>query len=203
MTPADSTNRPRKVGTAALMALLACVLAAGTVSADTELGHKGTVGPHSLKDTYSNGGARCTYVKTFESETSKWWRVSWIKVRPPVMKAISTKQTVGWRFVVQRSEDHGPWETTYRSPIQKATAYSNSAAAFSAMRIKVIVPPPSSQFSNRHHYRVIVKMMWYRADGSQRGSARHLVDFYREKVDGEVFPGEEDGSCQGIKGQVV
>ena len=197
------TRRPRRVGTAAFLALLACVLAAGTVSADTELGHKGTVGPHSLRDTYANGGAKCTYVRTFEGETSKWWRLSRIDVRPPLVKAISTRQRVGWRFIVQRSEDHGPWQTTYRSPIQRATAYSSTAAEFSAMGIKVIVPPPSSQFSNRHHYRVIVRMVWYRKDGSQRGSARHLVDFYREKVDGEVWPGEEDGSCTGIKGQVA
>jgi hypothetical protein len=198
------TTRIRRGSLFSSMALgiAATILGVSPVAADTELGHTGQVGTHSLSETYLDGGAKCTYRTTFEGSGSHWSRLRRIDVRPPRMKAISAQQRVGWRFIVQRSEDDGPWEATYRSPIQKATASSNANAAFSPMGIKVIVPAPSSQFDNHHLYRVVVKMFWYRPGGSQQGSARHLVDYYREQVDGQVNAGNP-GGCPGIRGQVV
>lgn len=203
VTPSHLPRRPFRLASAAFITLLAGVLAAGPVAADTDFGHKGQVGPHSLRDTYSDGGAKCVYEVTFEDQGARWVRLAKVAVYPPRIRAISAKQKVGWRFIVLRSQDQGPWGATYRSPIQKATAYSDAKAKFSPMGIKVIVPPPSTQFSNRHLYRVVVKMFWFRADGSQQGSAKHLVDFYREKDNGEVSPSSEDGACRGINGQVV
>jgi hypothetical protein len=199
----DSYSRRRPVTASVLLAALVAIFAAGPVGADTELGHKGKIGAHSLRDTYTNGAAKCTYRTTFEGSGSHWWRLRRIDVRPPRVFAISGSQKVGWRFVVQRSKDQGPWQVAYRSQVQKATASVNSRAAFESMGSRVSVPPPSSQFDNHHFFRVVVKMIWYRADGSQQGSARHLVDFYREQLDGEVFAGDGEGACQGIKGQVV
>jgi hypothetical protein len=200
----DATRVSRRpVLPSILVALAALGVGVAPAAADTELGHTGQVGAHSLRESYSDGGAKCTYRTTFEGQSSHWWRLRRIDVRPPRVRAISGQQVVGWRFIVQRSEDGGRWERTYRSPIQKATASTSANAAFSSMGIKIIVPAPSSQFSNHYQYRVVVKMFWYRANGTQRGTARHLVDFYREQFDGEVSAGDGDGACWGIKGQVV
>lgn len=193
----------RPLAVAVLIGPLAIALAGAPLAAATELGHVGRVGAHSLIDSAANGGARCGYVTTFQDGGAHWWRLARIDVRAPRVRAISGLQRVGWRFIVQRSQDHGPWQVTYRSAIQIATASTTTRAAFSPMGVKVVVPPPSGQFSNRHHYRVIVKMLWYRANGTQQGTARHLVDFYREQLDGEVNSGDGEGVCQAIKGQVV
>jgi hypothetical protein len=203
MRATGSYSRRRSLTASLLLAVLVAIMAAGPAAADAELGHKGQVGAHYMRDTYSDGAAKCTYRTTFEGSGSHWWKLRRIDVRPPRVFAISGSQKVGWRFVIQRSEDQGPWQVAYRSPVQKATASVNTRAAFASMGSRVSVPPPSSQFDNHHFIRVVVKMIWYRADGSQRGSARHLVDFYREQLDGEVYAGDGEGACQGIKGQVV
>ncbi len=182
------------------VALLAAVLAIGPVAADTELGHKGDVGLHWLKDSNESGGAKCSYVTTFQGPTSHRWGLKRIYVRPPRVRAISGSQTVGWRFIVQRMEgNEGSWATTYRSPIQKRTASVSARAPFSEMGVKVVVP----EFADDLSYRVIVKMIWFRTDGSQQGSAKHKVDFFRmQQDDGEVY-GDDDGDCPSQKADVV
>src|SRR5688572_15756315 len=127
----------RSLFTSAAFGIVALMLAVAPVAADTELGHTGKVGAHSLQDTYTNGAAKCTYRTTFEGGSSHWWRLRRIDVRPPRMFAISGSQRVGWRFVVQRSQDQGPWQVVYRSPVQKATASVKSRAAFESMGSRV------------------------------------------------------------------
>ncbi len=182
------------------VALLGVMLAIGPVAADTELGHKGDVGVHWLKDSYANGGAKCSYLTTFQGPISHKWGLNRIDVRPPRMRAISGVQTVGWRFIVQRTEGHeGAWAVTYRSPIQKRTASASTNAAFSAMGVKVVVP----EFADDLSYRVIVKMVWFGPNGSQQGSAKHEVDFFRmQQDDGEVYA-DADGDCPSEKADVV
>jgi hypothetical protein len=105
------------------------------------------------------------------------------------MRSISTSQVVGWRFIVQRSQDGGPWQRTFRSPIQKALAHQDANASFTRMWVKVNVPPDglSDEFITSYSYRVIVRMIWYRADGTQQGSARHLVDYAHNVLAGKDY----------------
>ncbi|MDQ3937865.1 MAG: hypothetical protein M3253_04195 [Chloroflexota bacterium] len=113
-----------------------------------------------------------------------------IDVRPPKMRSVGSRQRVGWRFFVQRSllYEEPVWTTTYKSPIQKATAYSGVNASFDSMSVSVRVPADS--WDDPYIYRVRVKMFWYRSDGRVQGTARHGVDFYAQTVDGDTGGGD-------------
>ncbi len=77
-------------------------------------------------------------------------RLKRLDVRPPRMRsAIAGLQKVGWRFIVQRSKDGGPWKVSYRSPIQVATARADSDARFLPMGVNVTVPA-ASRHENHH-----------------------------------------------------
>jgi hypothetical protein len=164
---------------------MALAIGVGPVAADTELGHSGQVGRHSLRDTdIEHSGVICQ-AETVVSGPSGYERIlKRIEVRPPRMRSTGSPQRVGWRFIVQRSPefDEPVWTTTYKSPIQKAIAYSDVNASFTAMGVPVAVPADSY---NNPFYRVRVRMFWYRADDSVSGSARHGVNFYGTIVDGD------------------
>jgi hypothetical protein len=175
MQPVTATSRSRRIAWSMVLASLIAVMAVGPVAADTELGHKGTVGKHSLRDSSRQGGVFCYYKTLSESKNHFEGKLNRLVVRPPKMRSISGVQKVGWRFIVQRSIYDGPWKRTYRSPIQRAKATSNTNASFSRMSVKVNVPADGLEAG--YSYRVIVKMFWYRPNGTIRGSARHLVDY--------------------------
>lgn len=150
--------------------------------------------------TSSHGSqARCRY------EATQIGRFGWteadlrrIVVTAPTIYGTRRGQTVGWRFVVQRSIDRGPWRVTYRSPIQKATAGPSRAALFTRMGVDVAVPKPPAGAdwdAFRVHYRVVLKTFWYRADGTIQARGSHLFDDHRHYVDG-VFE-FTDEFCRG------
>ena len=170
----------------AVVAVLALVVTATPVAADTELGQSGQVGQHSLRDNdVDHPGVICRS-KTVASGPGGYERLlKRSEVRPPRMRSVGSYQRVGWRFIVQRLRkwsDEQVWKTTYRSPVQKATAYSGVNASFDPMDVAVDVPADSY---NDPFYRVRVTMLWYRADGSVSGSARHSVDYYGTTIDGD------------------
>jgi hypothetical protein len=179
VTATSRSSRSRRVAWSIVLASIVAVMAVGPVAADTELGHKGTVGKHSLRDSARQGGIFCRYKTLSESKNHYEGKLNRLVVRPPKMRAISGVQKVGWRFIVQRSNYDGPWKRTYRSPIQTAKAYSHTNASFTRMSVKVNVPRDGvdGEFDASYSYRVIVKMFWYRPNGTIRGSARHLVDY--------------------------
>jgi hypothetical protein len=193
----------RKVVPVLIASLAALVIGVGPVAADTEIGHEGLVGLHSLRDTdLEHSGVICQ-TETVLSGPRGYERIlKRIKVRPPRMRSVGSQQRVGWRFTVQRLRewsDEG-WKTTYRSPVQKATAYSTVKASFDPMDVAVAVPADAY---NDTFYRVRVTMFWYGADGSVSGSAKHWVDFYGTIVDGDrssVDGGWADGDyCTGYE----
>jgi hypothetical protein len=164
--------------------------------ADTELGHTGTVGAHSLTDTSSQPGAKCHY--NFNSGLGLG-KLKTIEVRPPNMSPVRTKQVVGWQFTIQRrfvGSSTGPWKQVYRSVTQTTSIGGGDSGGFTSMTAPISLP--SNEGANgEHFYRVIVKMIWYHADSSVMGTARHRVDFYR----GVMNTGEhwtDDGSCGGL-----
>jgi hypothetical protein len=120
-------------------------------------------------------------------------RLRRIKVDPPSMWSIRAKQKVGWRFVVQRSVDDAPWTVTYRSPLQKSTAYADRAASFTKMAVDVKLPAVSDK--SEVAYLVVIKAFWYRADGTKEYKIRDLQERYFHYVDGEYW--FEEGYCAG------
>jgi hypothetical protein len=140
--------------------------------------------------------AKCRYTATVSS--GDFWTEALLKkiaVQPPtVAKTVGTK-SVGWRFIVERSlaRDFGPWQVTYRSPLQRAAR----SADFTPMRVAVHVPAESNTPNGQDHvyYRVTLKLFWYATDGSVQNKVSHLMnDMTLALPDGEVT----DSWCQGL-----
>jgi hypothetical protein len=188
------TNTPvtalvRRPVLASMSAVLFALVAAGPVLADLEQGHTGTVGFHELRDG-SNGGAVCRYKQIVPSPSGYNYeaKLKRIDVRPPRVRASSGSQEVGWRFIVERRGYSGtwsPWVVTYRSPVQRDVTNTTTDASLTSMGVGVAVPTTSADDSPGYVYRVLVKMFWYGADGSTRGTALHLTEKYK-KILGHV-----------------
>ncbi len=167
-------------GIAVVTALFLAGSIVGTVAADTERGHTGAVGTHSLRDTQTTPGVKCIYEDQGGPSTFNGL-LTWIEVKPPKMMSVSGAgtQAVGWKFIVQRAAyepgfERGSFRTTYSSPVQMGTATETSNAAFSSRMVHVTVPT-----GGHYVYRVLVKMIWYAPDSSKQGTATHLADWYR------------------------
>lgn len=159
----------------------------GPVAADTDLGHTGLVGANSLTDTLTKPGTRCDYITGDGREGA-----ATVNVRPPKVFARNRtagldRQTVGWRVVLQQSEDFVTWYTDEHSPVVKALATDATKAAFSPMSIAV----PFNLF-----VRVHVVMFWY-VPGSTtvvQGRSVREVDDYVRFLDG-TFEDNVAESC--------
>ena len=170
----------------ALTSVVALWIGAGPVAADFEMGHKGKVGPHSVVDSADAASVRCNYKTVAEVDHPDDWyvwrgKLTRLEVRPPRVRSVIGTQRVGWRFIVQRAVNptstfSDAWKTTYRSAVQTATATDTKRARFTPMYVPVDVPRASAERS--YGYRVMVKMFWYRADGSVQGTAKHLLSYY-------------------------
>lgn len=181
-----TTRRSVPVVTGILMAIIASAFVAGPVAASYLWTETGRVGPYELTDSMSESSVRCNYLTVAVVDYSgpeHVWRgkLDRLEIRPPKVWSVRDSQTVGWRFLVQRAKNptstfNDPWVTTYRSAIQTATANEMSAAAFTPMIIPVDVP--RGTLERNHGYRVMIKMLWYRADGTVQGSSKHLLSYY-------------------------
>ena len=162
-------------------ALGASAISVGPVAAQTEIGHTGTVGFHTLRDTEARPGATCTYT---QRDGSYFWEgdLTRIGVRPPRMRAAMGNQQVGWRFVVQRRAwdgEFGPWKNKFFSPIQWDVTDTTHDASFTWMGVDVDVPTSNPDEPPEYLYRVRVKMFWRNASGDTTGMAVHEVDWNR------------------------
>jgi hypothetical protein len=172
-----TSRRFRRACTAAAFVGLALVVVApGVVSADTLVSRYARHGSNSLNDTSDAPGATCTYQQGFGNDLRS------IKVRPPNVYARNRSsgvdnQNVAWRVLIQRQDPtpNGGWVTVYRSDPISGTATDATPAAFSEQTIpyEVTNDDPAA-------YRALVKMIWYRFEGSGRmGTVTRRVDFYR------------------------
>jgi hypothetical protein len=181
----------------AFSGVIAVLMAVSPAAADTPLAHTGNVGPHRLIDTWSKPGMACHLSQV----AFNWWMLDRISVRPPKMRGTRDHQPVAWRFFVERSpigtEVAIPydWKVTFRSPRQSAVAHVHTPARFSRMDTPITVPKPHAH-GDVYAYRVKVRMIWYRANGTVQGRATHLVDLRRQtaindpdgQVDDATFP---------------
>lgn len=165
---------------------LAALGAAQPVFADTELGHNGTVGVHSLTDTSASPGAIARY-KYNNADGFGWLKR--LFVHPPNMRAVAGRsaQTVGWLFTVERKicglGGCDIWRLRYTSPEMTAVTDDSHNAAFSDATVGVTVPCGHNCADAGATYRVNVKMIWHRPNQSVQGTARHRVYYYRAQMD--------------------
>lgn len=123
------------------------------------------------------------------------WELRRFVVEPPVMHTNMDQQTVGWRFVVQRSlnGEYGPWKVTYRSAIQKRTATASHAEPFDTKSVDVAVPDVENP--RDVHYQVTLKMFRYRSDGSVKSSISYQMPLLKWYLNGNYY-GDEERFCQ-------
>ena len=163
---------------------IAVALGAQPALADTELGHSGIVGTHSLEDSALGPGATCKYRFANEYDRGKLVR---IVAGPPLMRAVSTEtaQTVGWKFTVERRV-HGiggasEWVKRYVSAEMTVVTNDTHNAPFTKATVPVHAGPLLA--GGMYEYRVLVTMLWHAQDGSVQGKARHRVDYYGSVID--------------------
>jgi hypothetical protein len=149
------------------------IAAALTMSQPTlafvQTGSTGRTGAHVVTDTESLPGATCSY--RFNSTTGQY-KLRHISVFAPRMKAVRHmgSEKVGWRFVVQRrlltSAGYSAWNNRYTSPMWTVMTDASHYADFVGHEgVSVTVPYPYGG-SNSASYRVLLKMVWYRHDGT-------------------------------------
>jgi len=176
------TGRGRSSQIAVVLALAAAAIVAGPVAAATP--------PTS---DYGNT-VDCRY-KAPGPGPAYEFRLKKFVVTPPVLYANSGTQTVGWRFVVTRAKNWGgdPWKITYRSPIEKASATTAQAAAFTSKSVDVAIPNVENVTSVWYH--VTLKLYWYKADGSVASQTTYLMPWMKWIMNGHYY-GDYDHICQ-------
>lgn len=146
-----------------------------------ELGHTGTVGVHSTTDTSSDPGAIGKY-RYYASDGFGWLTRFW--VNPPNMRAVAGKtgQTVGWLFTVDRKVcgiggcQH--WMLRYTSPEMTAVTDDATDASFTQATVGVTVPCGHNCEDVGATYRITVKMIWHRSNGSVQGTVHDRIYWY-------------------------
>jgi kynureninase len=145
---------------AVTLAILAVVVAQ-PVLADTELGHTGTVGVHSLRDSSSEYGASCKYRYLPAYDFGQLRRVY---VFAPRVRAVTghSSQLVGWKFTIQRRtvwlDGPGPWKNRFTSTEQMAMTSDSAYAPFTERSASVDVPfgpdenGAAAQYRGLHHH---------------------------------------------------
>ena len=131
-----SRCRMRRVAFAGAIAVVSLTLAVGPAVADTELGHKGRVGRHQLRDKptmngthtyFTSPGATCFYDDGTHALVE-------IVTRPPKIwardvNAMRNSQKVGFQVIVKQVDFPDSVSTFSKSTIQKTTAYDDAFAA--------------------------------------------------------------------------
>ena len=164
----------------------ALMIGAQPVFADVELGHTGTVGVHSLTDTSDSPGVTAKY-KYNSSDGFGWLKR--LRVEAPHVRAVAGKssQVVGYQFQVWRKVcglgGCDTWRLRYTSPEMQAVTDDSHDAALPAASVSVTVPCGHGCEDAGAIYRVVVKMTWYRGNGSVQGTAKHRVYWYAASMD--------------------
>lgn len=177
----------RRLGAIAAVAACIVVGASGPVGAAGPTGRWGSIGDHHLRAA----PALCRYLSTGSGD-AELMLLRRIVVRPPVAFARSGTQTIGWRTRIQsRLAGGGSWETTIARPVQKATATTTRAAAFT----KQSVGDGSPDFwmdVEGNEFRALVDIIWYRS-GDPVGGATLLARPMAQTYDGS--PAGSVGTC--------
>jgi hypothetical protein len=171
--------RFRSVSVAGVLGALALVLiVAPATFADTKIGTYGSPGPNGLRDSKSNPGVSCSYVKVGSDDISWAGKLTHLTVKPPKMATAhpGIAQKVDWSFVVQRIHN-GNYTQTYQSPFYSATAPANGNwAPLVAKGVAVNVP---ADYQNTvYKYRVLVTLEWYTGTNAVNAGVQRRDDYY-------------------------
>ena len=139
---------------------------------------------------------KCKYRVT-EYREGDWYTAALraMVVIPPVMYATEDGNKVGWRFLITRSIENGPFERIYKSVTQKRVASTATAAEFVARR--VLVEPPDVEHPNLVRYRATIVMLHYNADGSLNTRTEHTLTNIITTFDG-VRVDRGLTACEGV-----
>jgi hypothetical protein len=169
-----------------LTVFVAALGMAQPVAASTRVDATGTVGAYTYTDTMAHPGALGLY--KYNAEDGFGW-LKRFYVNPPKMKAVAgmNSQTVGWLYNVQRKicgfGGCGQWQVTYTSPEFTAITDDSHSPSWGQDSVKVTVPCGHNCADAGAVYRINVKMMWHRANGSVMGTAKHRIYYYGKQLD--------------------
>jgi len=181
-------NARGRTSIASLAIALGLLVVTATASADTPLGHHGTVGSHHLRDSAGSPGVECFYESTNPNSPTDS-TLEGLQVRPPAVFATNSTagvdtQDVGWQFIVLSSQNLTTWTEVLRTSIHFKSATDSQPAAFGKRGTNFLGDSSKS-------YRIVVKTYWLSNSGSVAGDAKNRVDFYK----GGAFTGSS--SCPG------
>jgi hypothetical protein len=164
------------------ISLLALAGSIAPVGAFVTVGQGGTIGSFSWSDTEGNTAASCYYDENVPGAQGS--DIDRIRIDHPVVFAKAGTRKVGWRYLVQRSEDAGGtggWTTIKKSDLQKRTATTTSPAAFSDRYYTI---PTNVD----HHFRVLIVIQWYEAGSSTEvdGFRKLRAEHYRALNNGSL-----------------
>lgn len=169
-----------------LAAMVAALGVAQPVAASSQVEATGTVGQYSYTDTAARPGAIGLY--KYNSEDGFGW-LKRFYVNPPKMRAVAgmDSQTVGWLFNVQRKVciggACGDWKVTYTSPEFTAVTDDAHSPAWGQDSVRVYVPCGHGCYDLSAVYRINIKMLWHRPNGSVMGTAKHRIYYYSAQMD--------------------
>jgi hypothetical protein len=173
-------------GVLAVALALGAVLGSGVpVAAYTVLSETGLLGSYTFTESMAAPRARCGY----SSRIGDYQYLRFMRLGPPTVLAADRNsdkrdtRIAGWRFLIQRlGTDLTTWTTVAQSPIQKARAYEDAAAPFTAMRVNYSASRPFRDF------RAVVVINWYRPNGTVEGRARLAAQYYQLRDPSGVGP---------------
>ncbi|MEA2676769.1 MAG: hypothetical protein QOJ81_910 [Chloroflexota bacterium] len=190
-----------RLGVPVIAVLFGLLIGIQPVLADTELGHTGTVGAHSLLDTTALPGGQCAYQHLAAYDVNK---LKSMVARSPRVKAVAGKssQLVGYRVIVQRRSgsiySNNVWTDKFTSAEHTAMTSDTANAYFGANpSITVTVPFGPDQQDVYAEYRIVMKLIWHNSDGSIQGTAMHRVGHYNSFKTGSQSPPQtaQPGKC--------
>jgi hypothetical protein len=155
------------------------------VSAYTVISEAGLHGNYSLTESYAAPATKCAYGKQVPPNGA-WFR--FMRVAPPTVfaadrnSAIRDHRRVSWQFKIQVMPfSGGLWQKVASSGIQKATAYEDLAAPFSAMKL-YWKPSRTGPNAGALKVRTLIVIRWYKPGGAVEGTVKLTADYYYLKM---------------------
>jgi len=155
------------------------------VSAYTVISESGLHGNYWLTESAAAPATKCVYGKQVPPNGA-WFR--FMRVKPPTVfaadrnSAIRDHRRVSWQFKVQVMPfSGGSWKKVASSGIQKATAYEDQAAPFSAMKV-YWKPSRTGPNAGALKVRNLIVIRWYKPGGAIEGKVKLTADYYYLKM---------------------
>jgi len=124
----------------------------------------GPVAASPMPPSYGSA-VKCIMAVT-QSTDGQWTeaKLRRVTVFPPVMYATADGNEVGWRFILFRSIEGGPYKRIERSRLQKVVGLATDSADFSPLKARITLPVVAHPEMVK--YRVRLVMFHYEADGT-------------------------------------